>query len=75
MMLNVLTETRRVSAGERGESEPHILFSSSNPMCMRGSMDNFVIRTKYSLGVITNISFWHDNTGISPEWSVAFFIL
>ena len=54
--------------GSKKQSEPHILFSSNKRMCQQGEIDNFIIRTRESLGEITHVIFWHDDYGESPEW-------
>ena len=55
-------------AGSKKSSLPHIVFTSNRVMCQKGQVDNFVFRTKHSLGKITHVKLWHDNYGNSPEW-------
>lgn len=56
--------------GENGSSGPITL---SDPLARRkyfsrGSVNNFTLTLPTSLGKLTDICIWHDNTGSNPAW-------
>ena len=70
MILNIVGTTANVSvklSGEDGTSP------SARQLChpgsfQRGSHDLFIIATDHSLGRLSQLVVWHDNTGTSPSW-------
>lgn len=78
--VNVLTGMRRKAGttanvgmkiyGEDGSSNAFLLKSPSRPTLTQGSLDSFLINTSESVGDLTHIRLWHDNSGNDPAWYV-----
>ena len=49
--------------------------SHDNKPFQRGKIDMFQIATQESLGEVTRIKIWHDNTGLDPAWFLSRVIL
>lgn len=59
-----------VLVGEDAESETHLLTGEKKRRrtLERGSDSWFLITTEKSLGDLTQLRIWHDNSGKNPEW-------
>ncbi|KAJ8038483.1 Polycystic kidney disease protein 1-like 2 [Holothuria leucospilota] len=57
--------------GTHGSSDPHVLVAPHKQVLQRGSLDSFMITTYDSLGELTAIRLWHDNSGTHPEWYIS----
>ncbi|XP_056384123.1 polycystic kidney disease protein 1-like 3 [Hyla sarda] len=55
--------------GSEGQSDPHLLSDSGKEVFHRGSVDVFLLKTRY-LGELHSLRLWHSNSGISPSWYV-----
>ncbi|CAH2324014.1 polycystic kidney disease 1-like 3 [Pelobates cultripes] len=55
--------------GSEGQSEPHILSDPEKQVFTRGSVDVFLLKTRY-LGELHSLRLWHSNSGTSPSWYV-----
>ena len=56
--------------GEEGPSGGILLSDASlnKQFFSRGSVNNFTLSLPESLGPLTKINIWHDNSGVSPAW-------
>ena len=54
--------------GDTQQSEPHVLADRNKTILQRGTTDSFLMTTKESLGNLSSVRLWHDNSGNAPEW-------
>ena len=45
------------------QCESHVISNLSRQLLQRGSVDTFLITSRASLGRVTKVIIWHDNTG------------
>ncbi|XP_071821799.1 uncharacterized protein [Apostichopus japonicus] len=57
--------------GTHGSCHPHVLTAPHRPVLERGGTDSFMIATDGSLGELTALRVWHDNSGSHPDWYVS----
>ncbi|XP_072050241.1 polycystin-1-like protein 2 [Amphiura filiformis] len=57
--------------GNFGSSIPHVLTAKDQKILQRNSIDSFILTTHQSLGILTDVRVWHDNSGSSPEWYIS----
>ncbi|XP_072177058.1 polycystin-1-like protein 2 [Diadema setosum] len=57
--------------GTSSSSDPHVLSAEgSHKILNRGGTDSFLLTTHGSLGDLTALRVWHNNSGKSPEWHI-----
>ncbi|XP_033098968.1 polycystic kidney disease protein 1-like 2 [Anneissia japonica] len=54
--------------GMEGNSEPHVMTSLTRKVMCQGTSDSFLLTTKESLGDLSSVRVWHDNSGSHPAW-------
>ena len=59
-----------VMSGEKRTSQPYLLGESNKPTLTRASVDCFLVTSSDSLGDLSCIRVWHDNSGDDPAWYV-----
>ena len=52
-----------VMSGDESETEPQALLDNTRPLFKRGKQNSFVLTSSKSLGHLSYIRIWHDNTG------------
>lgn len=57
-----------VFSGEEDETQPRLMFDDKREVMYSGGVDGFVMATPRSLGSLSHIRVWHDNSGKSPSW-------
>nr|XP_034310453.1 uncharacterized protein LOC105340501 isoform X2 [Crassostrea gigas] len=57
-----------ILTGEKAETPPRYLADDKRPVLQRSNCDGFIMATPKSLGKLTHVRIWHDNTGSSPSW-------
>lgn len=63
--------TSRVSiilSGEEDETPPRLVYDDKRPILQKGGVDAFVLAAPRSLGPLTMLRVWHNNSGKSPGW-------
>ena len=56
--------------GEENESKAFLLNNTSRKTFTSGSIESFLINTPKSVGDLTHLRLWHDNSGSDPAWFV-----
>ena len=59
-----------VMSGDKSTSQPYLLKAGRRPTLTRASVDAFLVTTSESLGELSCIRVWHDNSGSQPAWYV-----
>lgn len=70
-MRNTCGTTANVSiiiAGEEGRTLPYMLKDDYRRVFEAGGVNSFLLTTSESLGSLTYVRIWHDNSGTSPSW-------
>jgi len=57
-----------IFSGEEDETPPRLIFDDKRPVLQSGGVDGFIMATPRSLGSLSHIRVWHDNSGKSPGW-------
>lgn len=57
-----------VFSGEEDETPPRLIFDDKRDVLQKGGVDGFVMATPRSLGQMSHVRVWHDNSGSSPGW-------
>ena len=57
-----------VFSGEEDETPPRLIFDDKRPVLQSGGVDSFVMAVPRSLGQMSHVRVWHDNSGSSPGW-------
>ncbi|XP_013422214.1 uncharacterized protein LOC106182109 [Lingula anatina] len=57
-----------ILSGDKDETEPRVLADDKRPICQRGGIDSFLLTTTQSLGKLSHLRIWHDNSGSNPSW-------
>ena len=56
--------------GDVNESNAFLLRGADRPALTQASLDSFLVNTSESLGDLTHMRLWHDNSGPEPAWFV-----
>ena len=64
-------------AGDQDETGVRTLEDPKRKLYRRGSQDNLLLTTKHSLGKLSRIRLWHDNTGKGKyaSWFLNFIVI
>ncbi|XP_078664759.1 polycystin-1-like protein 2 [Branchiostoma floridae x Branchiostoma belcheri] len=57
-----------IVTGEDGQSEPHLLTDPERRVFEAAGVDSFLITTAQSMGPLSSVHVWHDNSGDKPSW-------
>ncbi|XP_066268537.1 polycystin-1-like protein 2 [Branchiostoma lanceolatum] len=57
-----------VVTGEDGQSEPHLLTDPTRRVFETAGVDTFLLTTAQSMGPLSSVHVWHDNSGDKPSW-------
>ncbi|XP_035660150.1 polycystic kidney disease protein 1-like 2 [Branchiostoma floridae] len=57
-----------VVTGEDGQSEPHLLTDPTRRVFETAGVDSFLLTTAQSMGPLSSVHVWHDNSGDKPSW-------
>ncbi|XP_019641534.1 PREDICTED: uncharacterized protein LOC109483019 [Branchiostoma belcheri] len=57
-----------IVTGEDGQSEPHLLTDPERRVFETAGVDSFLITTAQSMGPLSSVHVWHDNSGDKPSW-------
>ena len=57
-----------ILAGEEGRTSPYMLKDEYRRVFDSGGVDSFLVTTSESLGSLTYVRVWHDNSGSAPSW-------
>lgn len=57
-----------VFSGEEDETQPRLMFDDKRDVLQSGGVDSFVMAVPRSLGSLSHVRVWHDNSGRSPSW-------
>ena len=57
-----------IFSGDEDETTPRLIYDDKRPVLQSGGVDSFVMAVPRSLGNMSHVRVWHDNTGSSPSW-------